>query len=105
MAISKTEWDVIRKTHGNKCVLCGETEESCGGLVKAHIKAASKSGSTVLPMCPNCHQMFDKGIATDAQLRKLGLTREQYIQIIPKPGSKGTKKGQRIPGWRMGAKR
>jgi hypothetical protein len=98
--ISKTEWEVIKNTHGNKCILCGKTEKRCGGLEKAHIKAASKSGSTVLPMCPTCHKIFDKGLATDAHLKTLGLTRAQYNRIIPKPGPKsGTGNGPRIPGW------
>jgi hypothetical protein len=86
--ISKTEWEVIKRTYGNKCILCGTTETSCGGLEKAHIKAASKSGTSVLPMCPTCHKIFDKGLATDAKLKKLGLTRSQYNRIIPKPGGK-----------------
>jgi len=96
--ISKTEWEVIKWTYGSKCVLCGATEKSCGGLEKAHIKAASKSGLTVLPMCPTCHKKFDKGLATDANLKKLGLTRTQYNRIIPKPGPKpGKPQGFEIP--------
>lgn len=86
--ISKLEWESIKKSHENKCVLCGKTEKAVGELQKAHIKATSKGGSQVLPMCPTCHKKFDKGLASAAQLKKLGLTRAQYSRMIPKPGSK-----------------
>ena len=95
--ISKSEWEALKKAVGNKCVLCGKTERAVGELQKAHIKAESKGGSQVLPMCPTCHKNFDKGLATDTQLKKLGLTRAQYFRMIPKPGSRekaeGTQEG------------
>jgi len=85
--ISKSEWETIKKTHGNKCVLCGKTEKTVGKIVKAHIKAASKGGSQVIPMCSNCHTKYDNGLLTDSQLKKLGLTRAQYTRNRPKTGT------------------
>jgi len=49
--ISKAEWEAIKKLHGNKCVVCGRSEKSVGVLEKAHIKAHSKGGTQVVPMC------------------------------------------------------
>lgn len=94
-SISKSEWEAIKKSRGNKCILCGKTEKTVGGLEKAHIKAASKGGSQVFPMCPTCHKKFDKGLATDTQLKKVGLTRAQYKRMRPKPGP--GKPSNRIP--------
>jgi hypothetical protein len=85
--ISKSEWETLKHTLGNKCVLCGKSEKAVVELQKAHIRAASKSGTTVLPLCPICHRKFDKGKATDAELKKLKLTRAQYNRMIPKPGT------------------
>ena len=89
--ISKTEWETIKSAHGNKCVLCGKSEKAVGELQKAHIKAASKGGSQVLPMCPTCHRKFDIGKATDTELKKLGLTKTKYNRIIPKSGKRKKK--------------
>ena len=89
--ISKTEWETIKSAYGNKCVLCGKSEKAVGELQKAHIKAASKGGSQVLPMCPTCHRKFDTGKVTDAELKKLGLTRTKYNRMRPKSG-KGKEK-------------
>ncbi|VUT28150.1 MAG: hypothetical protein SYNGOMJ08_00712 [Candidatus Syntrophoarchaeum sp. GoM_oil] len=89
--ISKTEWETIKSVHGKKCVLCGKSEKAVGKLEKAHIKAASKGGSQVLPMCPTCHTKFDTGKLTDAKLKKLGLTRTNYNRIRPKSGKVKTK--------------
>ena len=89
--ISKTEWETLKSTHGNKCVLCGKSEKAAGELQKAHIKAASKGGSQVLPMCPTCHRKFDTGKVTDTELKKLGLTRTKYNRIRPKSGKAKTK--------------
>lgn len=82
--IGKTEWEVIKKSHNFKCVICGRTEKSVGGLEKAHIKPHSKGGSQVLPMCPTCHSKHDKGSLTATEWKKLYLTRKDYERSIPK---------------------
>jgi hypothetical protein len=89
--ISKTVWETTKRTYGNKCVLCGKTEKAVGELQKAHIKAASKGGTQVLPMCPTCHRKFDTGKLTDTELKKLGLTRAKYNRMIPKSGKRKKK--------------
>jgi predicted restriction endonuclease len=82
--LSKAEWEAIKGLYGNKCVICGKTEKSVGVLEKAHIKAASRGGSNVVPMCPTHHHMYDTGKLTDSQLKKIGLTRQQHEKLRPK---------------------
>jgi|GEM_PF-1369671 predicted restriction endonuclease len=82
--ISKSEWEAIKASHNYKCVICRKSEEAVGELQKAHIKAQSKGGSQVIPLCPTCHRKFDKGNLTDSELKKIGLTRAQYNKMIPK---------------------
>ncbi|KUK69162.1 MAG: hypothetical protein XE11_2041 [Methanomicrobiales archaeon 53_19] len=90
--ISKIEWDAIKKRYNNTCIICGKTEKSVGTLHQAHIKARSRGGTQVVPMCSNHHDMYDKGKFTDAQLEKIGLTREQYARVLPKSGGKPSAK-------------
>ena len=83
--ISKLEWEQVKKRYGNKCCLCGKSEKSVGTLEKAHIKAFSRGGTQVSPMCPNCHNKFDNGLLNASELKKLGLTKAQYERLRPKP--------------------
>jgi len=75
--ISTTAW-AIKKNRG--CIICGRKSP----LVKAHIKAHSKGGSDIEAMCPNHHTQYDGGKFSDAQLKKLGITRRQYEASLPK---------------------
>jgi hypothetical protein len=88
--LSKTEWEAIKKRHGNKCLMCGRTERSTGVLEKAHIKAHSKGGTQYFPLCPTCHRKFDGGKATATELRKLGISKEAYARLRPKKPKKKT---------------
>ena len=81
--LSKIEWEAVKKLSGNKCAICGDSEKRIGVLKQAHIKAHSKGGSQVVPMCSNCHDKYDRGTLTATQLRKLKLTPEQYKRLIP----------------------
>jgi len=91
-SISKIEWEAKKKLFGNKCVLCGKSEKTVGILEKAHIKAHSKGGSQVIPMCPTCHKKYDKGLLTDRELKKLGIDKKHYRRLIPKKTQKKQKK-------------
>jgi len=86
--VGKTEWEAVKKLQKGKCVICGRLERTVGRLVKAHVKAASRGGSIVVPMCPNCHVKYDNGLLTDKQLKKLGLAREDYDRLRPKKKKK-----------------
>jgi len=80
--LSKGEWEFKKTVMGNKCVICGTTDKKCGGLERAHIKAKSKGGSEVVPMCAICHKKYDSGKLTATQLKKIGLSPETYKKLI-----------------------
>ncbi|MFC1981988.1 hypothetical protein ACFLUN_00725 [Chloroflexota bacterium] len=82
--VGKLEWEVIKKAHKCKCVICGITEKRAGELQKAHVKASSKGGTQVLPMCPTCHRKFDTDKLTATELRKIGLTKRTSARLSPK---------------------
>jgi len=86
--ISKTEWEAIKKLHGNKCVVCGRSEKSVGVLEKAHIKARSRGGTQVIPMCPTCHRKYDAGKMTASELKKIGISPRNYGKVRPKKTKK-----------------
>ena len=82
--VTKLEWETIKASHKYKCVICGKTEKAVGTLVKAHIRAKSKGGSQVLPMCSNHHGMFDKNQLSATQLKKIGLDIKTSAKLSPK---------------------
>ncbi len=88
--VGKVEWEVIKKAHKSKCVICGMTEKRAGVLEKAHIKAQSRGGgsSQVLPMCPTCHKKYDNDKLNATELKKIGLTKKTSARLSPKKGKK-----------------
>jgi len=85
MGISELEWRALKRQYGNRCALCGATEKSLGALDKAHLKARSRNGSQYVPLCPNCHKRFDRGLLTKTEQKKLGFATEQeYKRAMPK---------------------
>ena len=86
--VTKKEWEVIKASHKNRCVICGKTEKQVGVLEKAHIRASSRGGSQVLPMCPTHHKMYDSDKLTATQLKKIGLTKKASTKLSPKKKKK-----------------
>ena len=85
---SKTEWEAQKKIHHNTCVICGKTEKVVGKLMKAHVKASSRGGSQVVPMCPNHHYKYDHGLLTVTELKKIRLTKSDVKKLKPKTPKK-----------------
>jgi len=90
--ISEGQWETIKKHYDNKCALCSMGEKYLGGLDKAHwTRAKSKGGTQLIPLCPNCHRRFDKGLLTRGEQRKLGFETEQdYKRAQPKKRTRTT---------------
>jgi len=86
--VSEAEWKTTKAILKNKCVICGRTEKNVGKLTKAHIKAHSKGGTQVFPMCRNCHGKYDDGLLPATQLKKIGLTKADYERLRPKKKKK-----------------
>jgi predicted restriction endonuclease len=78
--VTKVEWEAILRQYRHKCAVCGESEKKLGSLDKAHLKARSKGGSQVLPMCPNCHQRFDKALLSPSECKKIGVDYKDYVK-------------------------
>ena len=86
--VTEKEWKGIKASHNNRCVICGKTEKEVGVLEKAHIRASSKGGSQVLPMCPTHHKMYDSDKLSATQLKRIGLTKKASARLSPKKGKK-----------------
>ena len=84
----RTEWVMIKTLFKNSCVLCDKTERTVKKLEKAHLKAHSRGGEIIVPMCPTCHSIFDSGLLTKTQLKKLGITQTAYKRLLPKKNKK-----------------
>jgi hypothetical protein len=76
--------ELVKKLHGNRCRICGKTEKQVGELQMAHLKAHSRGGSEVVPLCPTCHRKYDKGLPKAGELKKLGLSQKDYNKYRPK---------------------
>jgi len=81
--VSKAEWAVIKASHKNRCVICEKTEKHVGILEKVHIKARSRGGTQVLPMCPTHHKMYDQNKLSATQLKKIGQTPATAKRLTP----------------------
>ena len=79
---------------GKKCQLCGKYEKQVGELQIAHKKLFSKykSDRDVFLLCPTCHRKYDKQKLSHSQVKKLGMTYEEYLRYTTrkkKPKNEG----------------
>ena len=81
--VGKAEWTAIKASHKNRCVICGQTEKQVGILEQADIRARSRGGSQVLPMCPTHPKMYDQNKLSATQLKKIGQTPKTVKRLIP----------------------
>ena len=95
--VTKVEWEAIKARANYKCLMCGGKEGvEIPTLEKAHLKAESKGGTQIIPLCPNCHTTYDSGKCTAAQLAKIGVRPEHYKRVQPKkPSASVSAKPQR----------
>jgi hypothetical protein len=70
-----------RHIYGGSCLICGFDR----AVDYAHIVPASKGGtihpSNILPLCPNHHRLFDKGILTMDEMAKISHRLSGQAQI------------------------
>ena len=76
-SLSKEAWELVKRQHGYRCGLCGESERHVP-LHQAQIFAAPKGDQHIVPLCPNCHSRYGRGMLDASQVEKLGLTWEIY---------------------------
>jgi hypothetical protein len=82
--LAKSEWESIKLRQKNKCLMCDVSERTCGGLVKAHVKAHSKGGTQIIALCSNCHKKMHRKLCKKTGLRKIGIPPEKYKYYLPK---------------------
>jgi hypothetical protein len=92
--VGKSEWIALKNQWNNRCAICRLTEGEMGTFDKAHLKAGSKNGKLILPLCVRCHRKYDRGQLSDSELKRIGLTRENYVKFLPKKGGGGIKKSE-----------
>ena len=97
--VGKQEWTAIKAIHKNKCIICAKTEKSVGILEKVHIKARSRGGTQVVPMCPTHHKMYDQNKLSATQLKKLGQTPATANRLTPSKTRRTTQERYRSPSW------
>ena len=86
--VTKVEWEAIKARANYKCLICGGKEGvAFPTLEKAHLKAESKGGTQIIPLCPNCHSKYDSGKCTATELKKIGVKPEHYKKVQPKKPS------------------
>lgn len=101
MAISRKEWEDIKRRHGYKCAICGESKER---LTKDHIRPIPRGGTdtadNIQPLCRSCNARksnrtqgeYDDGIdlgfrpryySSGAKLRtyQIKLSDEEYERV------------------------
>ena len=88
------EW---KKALGNRCKICGKDEKQVGEIQWAHLKAQSKGGKAIIPLCPNHHRKYDKGKLTPKELKKLGISGSEYKRFQPKKKKKRIDDSDRNP--------
>ena len=81
--VGKAEWSAIKAIHKNKCIICGKAEKSVGILEKVHIKARSRGGTQIVPMCPTHHKMYDQNKLSPTHLKKIGQTPATAKRLTP----------------------
>ena len=89
--LTKAEWERKKK---KGCIICGHKTV----LEKAHLRASSRGGTEIEAMCPTHHTKYDKGLCTNAELKKIGITREIYKRWVPKK-KKGRMVWSLLEGW------
>ena len=86
--VSDIEWEAIKARAKSKCLMCNRKEgKEFPRLEKAHLKAASKGGTQIIPLCPDCHRKYDSGTCTAEDLAKIGVKPEHYKRVQPKKPS------------------
>jgi flavoprotein len=79
--LTKDEWERKAK---KGCIICGHKCGTKAILQKAHLRASSKGGTQIEAMCPTHHSKYDKGLCSDTELKKIGITRATYKRWVPK---------------------
>jgi hypothetical protein len=74
------EFDVIRRRHHYRCCICRQPEKVTGTLLP--VKGKTAEGESRLPVCPEHHAKYMQGFFTGIELKKIGISSEEYQQFL-----------------------
>jgi hypothetical protein len=77
-----SDWETIRRQHHYRCIICRQPEKVAGRLVEVQITEQSGNGTHSVPMCPAHHLKYTQGYFTNAELKKIGMSREAYLKNV-----------------------
>ena len=83
------EFDAIRRRHHYRCCICRQPEKVTGTLLP--VRGKTTEGDCTLPVCPEHHAKYMQGYFTGAELKKIGISAENYRNVLAEterePGS------------------
>jgi hypothetical protein len=74
------EFDLIRRRHHYRCCICRQPEKVTGALLP--VKGRTTEDDSTLPVCPEHHAKYMQGFFTGAELKKIGISAEEYRNIL-----------------------
>jgi len=76
-----SDWEEIKRKYHYRCVICRKPEKVTGKLVQVQVENALIP-PLVFPLCPEHHLNYLQGYFTNAELKKIGLSREEYVETV-----------------------
>jgi hypothetical protein len=70
--------ETIRRTYHYRCIICRQPEKVTGRLILVQVGENPEGSKQVIPMCPVHHLKYIQGYCTNAELKKIGISREAY---------------------------
>lgn len=76
------EFDLIRRKYHYRCTICRQPEKVTGSLLPVKGKAAVGDAFSTFPVCPDHHAKYMQGFFTGIELKKIGITAEEYKSAL-----------------------
>jgi hypothetical protein len=76
------DWETIKRQHHYRCIICRQPEKVAGRLVEVRVTEPSTDVVQAVPMCPAHHLKYSQGYFTNAELKKIGISREVYLKNV-----------------------
>ena len=76
-----SDWEAIKRKYHYRCVICRQPEKVAGKLVQVQVENAVIPPQ-VFPLCPEHHLKYIQGYFTNAELKKIGISRDAYLEIV-----------------------
>ncbi|MEI8331758.1 MAG: hypothetical protein WCF90_08975 [Methanomicrobiales archaeon] len=76
------EFDLIRRKHHYRCTICRQPEKVTGTLLPVKGRAPEGDALYPYPVCPDHHARYMQGFFTGIELKKIGISGEEYRNIL-----------------------